>query len=872
MGYSATEALFKEHRDAVDGVQEKIEKFWERKKPFRVFHGSTNQTRPTSFSRSDIVDVSHLDHVLYVDPESQTCLVEPNVDMWSLVNATLEEDMLPPVVPEFPAITVGGAFNGTAGESSSWRNGFFDRNVLYVQIILADGRIVHCGRDGVVKVPPLVFGDNSNEDSPEMEEENEEKLTEMGGGADRELSNDELKELFFASIGSFGTIGVTTLFCLSLDKVEEGSHVLLHYQPVISASDAVSVIQRKIEEVNSGAFEKSGNGDEAPDFIDGILFNAEHGVIMTGRIVPPDEVNHLKWHEKIWQRSFARPWNRWFYLHAEQRLKQATKKHHANKIVTPSADLIPIRQYLFRYDVSAFWMGKEAMALLKWPYNRITRMITYPFIGTRTLYSAMHLSGAAGKYIIQDFIMPADKPQQGGEKRKTIQAPAQADYQQPLSEKANVEQPDQPKPAGRKSTWKKLGRKSTQAKMPADAPGKSSSAPAQKASKASTGGDGIILDRELDDELAALDSKTNLAQGLGINFEDESSFTAAGNPSMQVDIPRETAEQIGSSMNTPNQQVFSDQRAGQPSTSIDTQSNTLTTAQLQSDDTLKRPSEAKAPEPRNDQQSTSPSNANDASTASNQTTTTSQESQQHASADSQQPFLQSQTEQPTTSTPPRNASQQTTLANSTTDSPPCLVEKDANNNGNEDDDDDDDDDPEESPATRMINYINENMGIYPLWLCPILGNSPALMHQHAPALRSTEPELLEDLKLTRTVINIGTWGPPSPPKLRRVGLNDPSSRGYDPSSKESRANWIADNRKLEAKCTKLGGKKWLYAQLFYPNEDDFWGGIGVVRWVWEEVRERFGAGMLPSLWEKIGFKEELNDTWATELGVSFDLM
>lgn len=65
-----------------------------------------------------MVDTSLLNNVLRVDTETMTALVEPNVPMDSLVQATLPFGLVPPVIMEFPGITVGGGFAGTAGESS----------------------------------------------------------------------------------------------------------------------------------------------------------------------------------------------------------------------------------------------------------------------------------------------------------------------------------------------------------------------------------------------------------------------------------------------------------------------------------------------------------------------------------------------------------------------------------------------------------------------------------------------------------------------------------------------------------------------------------------------------------------------------------
>jgi hypothetical protein len=52
-------------------------------------------------------------------------LVEPRVTMEQLVDTLLPFGLVPPVVPEFKHITVGGSIAGVAGESSSYKYGFF---------------------------------------------------------------------------------------------------------------------------------------------------------------------------------------------------------------------------------------------------------------------------------------------------------------------------------------------------------------------------------------------------------------------------------------------------------------------------------------------------------------------------------------------------------------------------------------------------------------------------------------------------------------------------------------------------------------------------------------------------------------------------
>jgi delta24-sterol reductase len=112
------------HSKAVDTISASVQRFYARKEPFRIYHGSTNSTRHSQFRRDRMVDTSGMVNVLKVDVERKTALVEPNVAMDGLVEATLQHGLLPPVVMEFPGITVGGGFAGTSGESSSFKYEF----------------------------------------------------------------------------------------------------------------------------------------------------------------------------------------------------------------------------------------------------------------------------------------------------------------------------------------------------------------------------------------------------------------------------------------------------------------------------------------------------------------------------------------------------------------------------------------------------------------------------------------------------------------------------------------------------------------------------------------------------------------------------
>ena len=105
------------HKIKTAQLAQQIRTFYDAKKPFRIFHGSTNSTRILSFRKSEMVDISKFNEVIKVDPKSSTAIVESNVPMDKLVGATLKHGLLPPIVMEFPGITVGGQYRAMAGKA-----------------------------------------------------------------------------------------------------------------------------------------------------------------------------------------------------------------------------------------------------------------------------------------------------------------------------------------------------------------------------------------------------------------------------------------------------------------------------------------------------------------------------------------------------------------------------------------------------------------------------------------------------------------------------------------------------------------------------------------------------------------------------------
>ncbi|KAL8974913.1 MAG: hypothetical protein Q9197_000853 [Variospora fuerteventurae] len=216
-----------QHAKSVAEISATVRKYHDRGERFRIRHGSTNSTRQTATKGKHFVDTGSLSAILAVDTTRQTCVVEPNVPMDQLVKHTLaHHGLVPLVVMEFPGITVGGGFSGTSAESSSFRYGFFDRIIVSVEMVLANGDVVHC-------------------------------------------SEDENADLFHGAAGAMGTLGVVTLLEVQLKPAR--TYVQTSYHPVTSVADAVGTVRKLAT-------------DPSIDYLDGILFSPKQGAIIAGRL------------------------------------------------------------------------------------------------------------------------------------------------------------------------------------------------------------------------------------------------------------------------------------------------------------------------------------------------------------------------------------------------------------------------------------------------------------------------------------------------------------------------------------------------------------------------------------------------------------
>jgi len=338
-----------DHSTAVQGISVRVADFYHRQQPFRIYHGSTNSTRPSNHSQSTTVSTADLTRVLEIDSNRCTAIVEPNVPMDALVAATMAHGLVPLVVPEFPGITTGGAFSGTSGESSSFREGFFDHTINWVEMVLANGQVVKAYNDRV--------------EGYEVE--------------------DKRSDLFWGAASSFGTLGVVTLLEVRLKKAEP--LVELKYYVNSDMNDAVRVFQQV-------------GADPQTEFLDGIVYSRNKIVVCAGRQVEHSPSPSVK------LQQFTRRQDDWFFLHVERITSGASGRDDSH--MPHAVDYIPLTDYLFRYDRGGFWVARYAYHYFCVPFTFVTRWLLNRFMYTRVMYHALHVSGLGRRYVIQDVGVP----------------------------------------------------------------------------------------------------------------------------------------------------------------------------------------------------------------------------------------------------------------------------------------------------------------------------------------------------------------------------------------------------------------------------------------------------------------------------------
>ncbi|MDR7303249.1 FAD-binding oxidoreductase [Haloactinomyces albus] len=222
----------------------------------RLAKPTSNLFRFRSPSRSPGLDVSGLNRVLSVDPDSRTADVQAMTTYEDLVDATLPYGLMPLVVPQLKTITLGGAVAGLGIEASSFRNGLPHESVREMEILTGDGRVV------------LARPDN------------------------------EHAELFRGFPNSYGSLGYALRLVIELEPV--APYVRLRHVGFDSVADCVAALS---EIWRTRSFEGS-----RVDFVDGTVFDAASVYLTLATFVteapePSDYTGRRIYYRSIRQRT-----------------------------------------------------------------------------------------------------------------------------------------------------------------------------------------------------------------------------------------------------------------------------------------------------------------------------------------------------------------------------------------------------------------------------------------------------------------------------------------------------------------------------------------------------------------------------------------
>lgn len=200
----------------------------------------------------------------------------------------------------------------------------------------------------------------------------------LGNGEIIKASPKENEDIFYGMSGAYGTLGLLSLIKVKL--IPSFLYIHTTFYPIKGYKQLLSFLKEQTQKVGL-------------DYIEGIILNSQSSVVITGKLVD---------HEKLPIKTYTKAKDPWFY----ETGKKIAQKHIIYE------ELIPITDYLFRYNRGAFWMGEYIFPFFHIPNNKITRYLLNPFINTRKLYNGLHAVNMSQNYFIQDFYVPFDKAEE----------------------------------------------------------------------------------------------------------------------------------------------------------------------------------------------------------------------------------------------------------------------------------------------------------------------------------------------------------------------------------------------------------------------------------------------------------------------------
>ncbi|KAK4319169.1 hypothetical protein Pmani_009871 [Petrolisthes manimaculis] len=218
--------------------------------------------------------------ILEIDTQKRTVRCEPLVTMGQLTHTLIKLGWTIPVVPEMDDLTVGGLVMGTGIETSSHKAGLFQHICIAYELVTADGSVISC-------------------------------------------SECENSDLFYSVPWSYGTLGFLTAVEIKIIPAER--FVKVEYKPCHSLDNLVRTFTEEVEKT------------EENQFVEGLMYSLDSGVVMTGNMcstAEPGKLNEIGW--------WFKPW---FFKHVQTYVNEDQR----------GVEYIPIRDYYHRHTRSIFW-------------------------------------------------------------------------------------------------------------------------------------------------------------------------------------------------------------------------------------------------------------------------------------------------------------------------------------------------------------------------------------------------------------------------------------------------------------------------------------------------------------------------------------
>ena len=346
-------ASYKGHEERCQKVIDQI-KAWNaagRKKLLRTARPNwASMSTKLSSNKEDcqLINMSHLNHILEINEQEMSITCEPGVNMGQLTSVLCPRNMALKCQVEMESITIGGNALGFGIETNSHLVGLFQETILEFKIVTSTG--------DVVTATPT-----------------------------------KNPELFYAIPWSHGTLGF--LLSVKVQLVKITPYVKITYVPTYNTKDLAS----KLTEYTTK--------DKAKYiFVEATMYTKEKGVLQLGEFVNPPTSKE----EKSRVNGINYFWKPFFYKWVETFLEKGEyweivpTKHFYHRftrsIFWELEDMIPFSNHPI-YRVLWGWMGAPEVSLLKLAQGPVIRKASvYAHVVQESIMPLKHVEEGIEKF------------------------------------------------------------------------------------------------------------------------------------------------------------------------------------------------------------------------------------------------------------------------------------------------------------------------------------------------------------------------------------------------------------------------------------------------------------------------------------------